>query len=55
MNALRVSVSLSVKKNQCRKTSHTQSHSHSDFAPPIDERCSYKAMIECITIGKLKG
>ncbi len=34
MNALSVSVSLSVKKNQCRKTSHTQSRSHTDFAPP---------------------
>jgi|GEM_PF-743250 len=41
MNALSVSVSLSVKKNQCRKTSHTQSRSHTDFAPLIEGRCSY--------------
>ena len=34
MNALSVSVSLRAKKNQCRKTSHTQSHTHTDFAPP---------------------
>jgi hypothetical protein len=34
MNALSLSLSLSVKKNQCRKISHTQSRSHTDFAPP---------------------
>jgi hypothetical protein len=41
MNALRVSLSLRAKENQCRNISHTQSHSHSDFAPLTDERCSY--------------
>jgi hypothetical protein len=24
-------------------------------APPLDERCSYNAMIEYVTVGKLKG
>jgi hypothetical protein len=50
MNALRVSLSLRAKKNQCRKTSHTQSRSHTDFAPLFDERCNYNAMIEYMTV-----
>ena len=41
MNALRVSLSLRAKENQCRNISHTHSPSHTDFAPLIDERCSY--------------
>jgi hypothetical protein len=53
MNAL--IVSLRVKKNQCRRISHTQSHSHTDFAPLTDERCNYNAMIEYLTIRELKG
>jgi hypothetical protein len=55
MNALRVSLSLRAKENQCRNISHTQSHSHSDFAPLFDERCNYNAMMEYMTIRKLKG
>ena len=50
-----VSLSLRAKKNQCRKTSHTQSRSHTDFAPLTDERCNYNAMIENVTIWKLKA
>jgi hypothetical protein len=53
MNALSLSLSLRAKKNQCRKTSHTQSRSHTDFARLIDERCNYNAMIEYVTIRKL--
>jgi hypothetical protein len=41
MNALRVSLSVRAKKNQCRRISHTQSHSHTDFAPLSDERSNY--------------
>jgi hypothetical protein len=48
-------LSLRAKKNQCRKISHTQSRSHTDFAPLTYERCSYNAMIEYVTIRKLKG
>ena len=31
------------KKNQCRRFSHTQSHT--DFAPLIEERCSYLPIV----------
>jgi len=34
-----------VKKNQCRRISHTQSHNQTDFAPLIDERCSYLSIV----------
>jgi hypothetical protein len=80
MNALRVSLSLRAKENQCRNISHTHTPYHTDFcslptlttfgrdvvkklpssgrlflSPLFDERCSYNAMIEYVTIWKLKG
>jgi hypothetical protein len=37
------------------KRKKSPSHTHTDFAPLFYERCNYNAMIEFITIRKLKG